>query len=137
MALDLGCPSACKHHVFAINFSRSLERGANLRLAAGAESHSRRRELSPTIAQLASDEFSQKRPARSRQPSERRQGHARANQVLASQLREAGYLAVSWPKEYGCQAMDPASRAFYNEEMVRVRPWPCRQGHPVVGTNPP
>jgi alkylation response protein AidB-like acyl-CoA dehydrogenase len=36
-------------------------------------------------------------------------------------LYKAGYLALSWPKEYGGQALDPAREAIVNEEMVRAR----------------
>ena len=36
-------------------------------------------------------------------------------------LYDAGYVALSWPKEYGGQAMDPVRQAIVNEEMVRAR----------------
>jgi len=36
-------------------------------------------------------------------------------------LYEGGYLALSWPKEYGGQALDPAREAIVNQEMVRAR----------------
>ncbi len=36
-------------------------------------------------------------------------------------LHQAGYIALSWPKEYGGQAMDPVRQAIVNEEMVRAR----------------
>jgi alkylation response protein AidB-like acyl-CoA dehydrogenase len=49
-------------------------------------------------------------------------------------LYEAGYLALSWPKEYGGQAMDPVSQAIVNEEMVRARaPGPVGGGIPLLG----
>jgi len=44
-------------------------------------------------------------------------------------LYEAGYLALSWPKEYGGQALDPMRQAIVNEELMRA-------GVPgVVGSN--
>src|SRR5271157_5731435 len=36
-------------------------------------------------------------------------------------LYDAGYVALSWPKEYGGQAMDPVRQAIVNDEMVRAR----------------
>jgi alkylation response protein AidB-like acyl-CoA dehydrogenase len=49
-------------------------------------------------------------------------------------LHEAGYLALSWPKEYGGQAMDPVRQAIANEEMVRARaPGPVGGGIPLLG----
>jgi len=36
-------------------------------------------------------------------------------------LYDAGYVALSWPKEYGGQAMDPVQQAIVNDEMVRAR----------------
>src|SRR5579863_8848530 len=49
-------------------------------------------------------------------------------------LHEAGYLALSWPKEYGGQAMDPVRQAIVNEEMVRARaPGPVGSGIPLLG----
>jgi alkylation response protein AidB-like acyl-CoA dehydrogenase len=36
-------------------------------------------------------------------------------------LLEAGYLALSWPKEYGGQALDPLRQVIVNEEMSRAR----------------
>ncbi|MFZ0888431.1 MAG: acyl-CoA dehydrogenase family protein [Candidatus Binataceae bacterium] len=36
-------------------------------------------------------------------------------------LYEAGYIALSWPREYGGQAMDPVGQSIVNEEMVRAR----------------
>jgi alkylation response protein AidB-like acyl-CoA dehydrogenase len=36
-------------------------------------------------------------------------------------LHDAGYLALSWPREYGGQAMDPVRQSILNEEMVRAR----------------
>jgi alkylation response protein AidB-like acyl-CoA dehydrogenase len=36
-------------------------------------------------------------------------------------LYEAGYLALSWPKEYGGQALDAVREAIVNDEMVRAR----------------
>src|SRR5271157_2948604 len=36
-------------------------------------------------------------------------------------LYNAGYVALSWPKEYGGQAMDPVRQAIVNDEMVRAR----------------
>ncbi len=36
-------------------------------------------------------------------------------------LYDAGYVALSWPKEYGGQALDPVRQAIVNEEMVRAR----------------
>ncbi|MGH7917720.1 MAG: acyl-CoA dehydrogenase family protein [Candidatus Binataceae bacterium] len=33
----------------------------------------------------------------------------------------AGYLALSWPKEYGGQALDPVRQAIVNEEWVRAK----------------
>jgi alkylation response protein AidB-like acyl-CoA dehydrogenase len=35
-------------------------------------------------------------------------------------LYEAGYLALSWPKEYGGQALDPMSQAIVSEELMRA-----------------
>jgi len=50
------------------------------------------------------------------------------------QLYEAGYLALSWPKEYGGQAMDPVRQAIVNEEMVRARaPGAVGGGIPMLG----
>ncbi len=34
---------------------------------------------------------------------------------------EAGYLALSWPQEYGGQALDPMRQVIVNEEMGRAR----------------
>src|SRR6516164_3487714 len=49
-------------------------------------------------------------------------------------LYEAGYLALSWPKEYGGQAMDLVRQAIVNEEMVRARaPGPVGGGIPLLG----
>jgi alkylation response protein AidB-like acyl-CoA dehydrogenase len=49
-------------------------------------------------------------------------------------LHEAGYLALSWPKEYGGQAMDAVRQAIVNEEMVRARaPGPIGGGIPLLG----
>ncbi len=42
-------------------------------------------------------------------------------------LYEAGYVALSWPKEYGGQALDPVSQAIVNEEMV------CAQAPALIG----
>jgi alkylation response protein AidB-like acyl-CoA dehydrogenase len=51
-------------------------------------------------------------------------------------LYEAGYLALSWPKEYGGQAMDLVRQAIVNEEMVRAaRSWSGRWRYPVTGPN--
>lgn len=36
-------------------------------------------------------------------------------------MHQAGYLALSWPKEYGGQALDPVRQSIVNEEMVRAR----------------
>ncbi len=36
-------------------------------------------------------------------------------------VHQAGYLALSWPKAYGGQAMDPVRQSIANEEMVRTR----------------
>jgi alkylation response protein AidB-like acyl-CoA dehydrogenase len=36
-------------------------------------------------------------------------------------VHDAGYLALSWPREYGGQAMDPVRQSIVNEEMVRAR----------------
>ncbi len=36
-------------------------------------------------------------------------------------VHQAGYLALSWPKEYGGQALDPVRQSIANEEMVRAR----------------
>lgn len=36
-------------------------------------------------------------------------------------VHHAGYLALSWPREYGGQAMDPVRQSIVNEEMVRAR----------------
>ena len=45
------------------------------------------------------------------------------------QLYQAGYLALSWPKEYGGQALDPMRQAIVNEELMRA-------GVPgVIGSN--
>jgi alkylation response protein AidB-like acyl-CoA dehydrogenase len=38
-----------------------------------------------------------------------------------ARVHQAGYLALSWPKEYGGQAMDPMRQAIVNEEMTRAR----------------
>jgi len=35
-------------------------------------------------------------------------------------LYEAGYIALSWPREYGGQAMDPVRQSIVNDEMVRA-----------------
>ncbi len=35
-------------------------------------------------------------------------------------LYEAGYVGLSWPKEYGVQAMDPVRQSIVNDEMVRA-----------------
>jgi alkylation response protein AidB-like acyl-CoA dehydrogenase len=35
-------------------------------------------------------------------------------------LYEAGYVALSWPKEYGGQAIDPVRQSIVNDEMVRA-----------------
>ncbi len=35
-------------------------------------------------------------------------------------LYEAGYVGLSWPKEYGGQAMDPVRQSIVNDEMVRA-----------------
>ena len=35
-------------------------------------------------------------------------------------LYEAGYLALSWPKEYGGQALDPMRQAIVSEELMRA-----------------
>ncbi len=44
-------------------------------------------------------------------------------------LYQAGYLALSWPKEYGGQALDPMRQAIVNEELMRA-------GVPgVIGSN--
>jgi alkylation response protein AidB-like acyl-CoA dehydrogenase len=49
-------------------------------------------------------------------------------------MHEAGYLALSWPKEYGGQAMDPVRQAIVNEEMVRARaPGPIGGGISLLG----
>jgi len=49
-------------------------------------------------------------------------------------MHEAGYLALSWPKEYGGQAMDPVRQAIVNEEMVRTRaPGPIGGGISLLG----
>jgi alkylation response protein AidB-like acyl-CoA dehydrogenase len=34
-------------------------------------------------------------------------------------LHQAGYVALSWPKEYGGQAMDPIRQTIVNDEMIR------------------
>jgi alkylation response protein AidB-like acyl-CoA dehydrogenase len=50
------------------------------------------------------------------------------------QLYEAGYLALSWPKEYSGQALDPVRQAIVNEEMVRARaPGAVGGGIPMLG----
>jgi len=36
-------------------------------------------------------------------------------------VHDAGYLALSWPREYGGQAMDPVRQSIVNEEMVRAK----------------
>jgi alkylation response protein AidB-like acyl-CoA dehydrogenase len=36
-------------------------------------------------------------------------------------LYEGGYVALSWPKEYGGQALDPVRQSIANEELVRAR----------------
>jgi len=36
-------------------------------------------------------------------------------------VHDAGYLALSWPREYGGQAMDPIRQSIVNEEMTRAR----------------
>ncbi len=36
-------------------------------------------------------------------------------------LYDAGYIALSWPKEYGGQAMDPERQAIVNDELMRAR----------------
>ncbi|MGH7812612.1 MAG: acyl-CoA dehydrogenase family protein [Candidatus Binataceae bacterium] len=36
-------------------------------------------------------------------------------------LYEAGYVALSWPKEYGGQAMDPIRQTIVSEEMARAQ----------------
>ncbi len=36
-------------------------------------------------------------------------------------LYDAGYVALSWPKEYGGQALDPVKQSIVNDEMVRAR----------------
>jgi len=36
-------------------------------------------------------------------------------------VHDAGYLALSWPREYGGQAMDAVRQSIVNEEMVRAR----------------
>ncbi|MGD0075667.1 MAG: acyl-CoA dehydrogenase family protein [Candidatus Binataceae bacterium] len=36
-------------------------------------------------------------------------------------LFEAGYVALSWPKEYGGQALDPLRQSIVNDELVRAR----------------
>jgi alkylation response protein AidB-like acyl-CoA dehydrogenase len=41
--------------------------------------------------------------------------------VWQRKLYDAGYVALSWPKEYGGQAMDPVRQSIVNEEMVRAR----------------
>jgi alkylation response protein AidB-like acyl-CoA dehydrogenase len=49
-------------------------------------------------------------------------------------MHEASYLALSWPKEYGGQAMDPLRQAIVNEEMVRARAsGPIGGGIPLLG----
>jgi alkylation response protein AidB-like acyl-CoA dehydrogenase len=49
-------------------------------------------------------------------------------------LYEAGYLALSWPKEYGGQVLDPVRQAIVNEEMVRARaPGAVGAGIPLLG----
>jgi alkylation response protein AidB-like acyl-CoA dehydrogenase len=49
-------------------------------------------------------------------------------------LYEAGYLALSWPKEYGGQALEPVRQALVNEEMVRARaPGAVGGGIPMLG----
>ncbi len=35
-------------------------------------------------------------------------------------LYEAGYVGLSWPREYGGQAMDPVRQSIVNDEMVRA-----------------
>ena len=41
--------------------------------------------------------------------------------IWQRRVHQAGYLALSWPKEYGGQAMDPVRQSIVNEEMVRTR----------------
>ncbi|HVN64787.1 MAG TPA: acyl-CoA dehydrogenase family protein [Candidatus Binataceae bacterium] len=36
-------------------------------------------------------------------------------------LHEAGYVALSWPKEFGGQAMDPVRQTIVSEEMARAQ----------------
>jgi alkylation response protein AidB-like acyl-CoA dehydrogenase len=36
-------------------------------------------------------------------------------------LYEGGYVALSWPTEYGGQALDPVRQSIVNEELVRAR----------------
>ncbi|MGH7949650.1 MAG: acyl-CoA dehydrogenase family protein [Candidatus Binataceae bacterium] len=36
-------------------------------------------------------------------------------------LYDGGYVALSWPKEYGGQALDPVKQSIVNDEMVRAR----------------
>ena len=51
-------------------------------------------------------------------------------------MHEAGYLPLSWPKEYDGQALDPVRQALVNEEMVRARapgPGPIGGGIPLLG----
>jgi len=36
-------------------------------------------------------------------------------------LYEAGYVALSWPKEYGGQALDPVRQSIVNDELVQAR----------------
>ncbi|MGH7934339.1 MAG: acyl-CoA dehydrogenase family protein [Candidatus Binataceae bacterium] len=36
-------------------------------------------------------------------------------------VNDAGYLALSWPREYGGQAMDPVRQSIVNEEWVRAK----------------
>lgn len=46
------------------------------------------------------------------------------SQAWQKKLYEAGYVGLSWPKEYGGQAMDPVSQSIVNDEMVRANaPW--------------
>src|SRR5258708_26026138 len=50
-------------------------------------------------------------------------------------LWEAGYLGLSWPKEYGGQGASMIESAIFNEEMARVRaPAPLNElGLPMAG----
>jgi alkylation response protein AidB-like acyl-CoA dehydrogenase len=55
-----------------------------------------------------------------REGREDRDWVARAKQ-WQRKLYDAGYVAMSWPKEYGGQAMDPVRQSIVNEELVRAR----------------